>query len=105
MTEEEIVELIRTPRLELVPVSESFARALVDRDRGRAVSVIGAGVSPWLIANSACVVQLVLAQALADRVMPPGVARMVVLIDTSANVTQCATNGASGSGGRVPAGY
>lgn len=79
MAPEEIVEPIRTPRLELIPITTTFAEALVDGDRQRASLTIGASVGRSLAADSAHVAQLVIAQAVADPA-PRGGARVVVLV-------------------------
>ncbi len=76
----EIVETIRTARLELVPISAAFARALVDGDRELAGALIGAAISRSVAVNSAHVVQLAVAQSAASPGMPGGGARMVVLV-------------------------
>jgi RimJ/RimL family protein N-acetyltransferase len=77
---EEIFGRIRTPRLELLPISAAFSQALLDGDRPEAGMIISAAVSPWLAANSAHVLQLAIAQA-AERGSPQGGGRVVVLVE------------------------
>ena len=76
MAPEEFVEAIRTPRLDLVPISAAFAQALLDGDSDRASLIIGAAVSRWLAGDSAHVVQLAIAQAAPGT--PQGGGRVVV---------------------------
>jgi RimJ/RimL family protein N-acetyltransferase len=75
----EIVEAIRTARLDLVPISPVFAQALVDGDRHRASIMISAAVSHELANEPAHVVQLAIAQARPH--MPHGGGRVVVLVE------------------------
>jgi RimJ/RimL family protein N-acetyltransferase len=75
----ETVEPIRTQRLDLVPISAAFARALLAGDRDRASVIISAAVSQSLANDPAHVVQLALAQAGLE--MPQGGGRVVVLLD------------------------
>ncbi|MCI0583321.1 MAG: GNAT family N-acetyltransferase [Chloroflexi bacterium] len=81
MAPEEIVEPIRTPRLDLVPISAAFTQALVDGDRDRARVIIGAAVGQWLVGDSAHVVQLAMAQATGKTGAPEGGGRVVVLVE------------------------
>lgn len=66
-------------RLDLVPISPPFVRALVDADAPRASAIIGAAISRWLVAHPEHVVRLALAETAAG--MPSGAARIVVLVD------------------------
>jgi len=59
---DDVFEPIRTSRLELVPISSAFAEALVDSDRERASSIIGAIVGRSFTSESAHVVQLAITQ-------------------------------------------
>jgi RimJ/RimL family protein N-acetyltransferase len=72
-------EPVRTARLELVPISAAFVRALVDGDRHRASTIIGAAVGAWLGGDPSHVVQLAVAQAAPG--MPDGGGRVIVLIE------------------------
>jgi ribosomal-protein-alanine N-acetyltransferase len=71
-------EPIRTARLDLVPISTAFAQALVDGDRHRASTIIGAAVGGWLGGDPSHVVQLAMAQAAAGT--PEGGGRVIVLV-------------------------
>lgn len=79
MSPDETSAPIRTARLELVPLSAAFTRALVDRDRDRASRIIGAAVNSWLVVDPAHVVQLDI--ALAAPGAPQGGGRVVVLVE------------------------
>jgi ribosomal-protein-alanine N-acetyltransferase len=74
------VETIRTARLELIPLSRPFVDALKRRDSAAAEAEIGAGVSRWLMIESAHFVQLQLAQAAADSVGLAPLGRAMVLV-------------------------
>jgi RimJ/RimL family protein N-acetyltransferase len=75
----ETVEPIRTRRLDLVPISAAFVKALIAGDRDRASVIIGAAVSPSLANDPAHVVQLALAQA--GPHLSHGGGRVVVLLE------------------------
>lgn len=60
---ESTVEIIRTDRLELVPLGAAFVEAVLQGDRATAERAIGARVSRWLMGNPSHLVQLLLAQS------------------------------------------
>jgi RimJ/RimL family protein N-acetyltransferase len=74
------VEIIRTARLELVPLDASFVDALKRGDRRAAEREIGARVSRWLVIDPAHFVQLRLAQLAADAIGMAGIGRAIVLV-------------------------
>ncbi|MEX0709592.1 MAG: GNAT family N-acetyltransferase [Chloroflexota bacterium] len=72
--------MIRTARLELVPLSGPFIDALKRGDRPSAEREIGAVVSHWLAIESAHLVQLHLAQLTADAAGLEALGRAMVLV-------------------------
>lgn len=80
MHRDDAFEPILTARLDLVPISAAFVEAIADGDRGRASTIIGAAVSRWFAGSAAHVVQLAMAQSVADRSMPPGSGRVLVVV-------------------------
>lgn len=80
MIGDDVLEPIRTTRLELVSISSAFAEALVDSDRERASSIIGAIVGRSFASESAHVVQLAIPRL--GPHMPDGGGRVVVLLES-----------------------
>ena len=74
------MEVIRTARLELVPLSGLFVDALKGGNRRAAERAIGARVSRWLSIEPAHLVQLQLAQLAADAIGMAGIGRAIVLV-------------------------
>lgn len=76
-----MVDVIRTRRLELIPISDAFVAALLAGDLVAAQHEIGAGVSPWLLRRTDHVAQLRLAQSRPGAVTIAGAARAIVLTE------------------------
>lgn len=74
------MEVIRTARLELVPIDASFVDAVKRADRRAGERAIGAQVSRWLVNEPAHLVQLQLAQLAAGAIGMAGIGRAIVLI-------------------------
>ena len=77
------MEVIRTARLELVPLSGSFVDALKRGDRRGAEREIGARVGRWLVNEPSHFVQLQLAHLAADAIGMAGLGRAVVLVQAA----------------------
>ena len=73
------IDVIRTARLELVPLSTSFCDALLSGDLEVASDEIGAHVGPWLLNDPSHVTRLHLAEGAAQAAGFPGVGRLIVL--------------------------
>jgi RimJ/RimL family protein N-acetyltransferase len=70
---------IRTPRLELVALSDEFVDAVVAGDVARAERQIGARVGRWLVADPGHIIQLHLAERATERERLTGIGRAIVL--------------------------
>jgi ribosomal-protein-alanine N-acetyltransferase len=73
------IDVIRTARLELVPLTTSFRDALLSCDLEVASDEIGAHVGPWLVNDPSHVTRLHLAEGAAQADGFPGVGRLIVL--------------------------
>ena len=74
------MEIIRTGRLELVPLDASFVDAVKRGDRAAAEIEIGARISRWLLDEPAHLIQLHLAQLAAHAIGMAGIGRVIVVI-------------------------
>ena len=70
---------IRTPRLQLVPLTAGFVDAVAAGDVARAEIEIGAAVGRWLVTDPSHVIQLHLAERAAEGERLRGIGRAIVL--------------------------
>ena len=73
------IDVIRTARLELVPLTTSFRDALLNGDLEAASEEVGAHVGPWLVNDPSHVTRLHLAQGAFQAAIFPGVGRLIIL--------------------------